>query len=66
MIAETRSLQEFDSEDHDTKHYFLEMYTKTTADYFVYIDSSVHITKETIPELLSYQKSIIAPLCMLF
>ena len=55
--------QEFDSEDHDSKHYLLEMYTKTSAEYFIYIDASVHITVETIPELVSYQKPVISPLC---
>ena len=55
--------QEFDSEDHDSKHYLLEMYTKTSAEYFIYIDASAHITVETIPELVSYQKPVISPLC---
>lgn len=58
----THLQEEFDSEDHDSKHYFLEMYAKTAAEYFVFIDSSVHITADTIHELVSYQKPVIAPL----
>ena len=57
--------QEFEDQDHDTKHYLLEMFAKSTAEYYVYMDSSVHLTTTTIPDLLSYQKPIIAPMCKL-
>lgn len=55
--------QEFDSEDQDSKHYFLDMFSESGAEYYVYIDSSVHITSTTIPELVSYQKPVISPMC---
>ena len=55
--------QEFDNEDHDNRFMLLKMFAKTTAEYFVYLDSTVFLTPDAIPELLRYQKPFISPMC---
>ena len=55
--------QDFDSEDHDSRFHLLELFSESAAQYYVYVDATVHITPQTIPQLLTYNKPIIAPMC---
>lgn len=56
-------LDKVESEEHDPRHYFLELFRKSDSGYLVYLDSSVYITPATIPQLVLYGKPVISPMC---
>eukprot|EP00116_Pleurobrachia_bachei_P012628 sb/3472890/ len=54
--------QEFDDEDHDVRHSFLGLFAESGADMYLYLDTSVYITRDTITKLVDLQKPLVSPM----